>query len=214
MCGVRRLHSVVRDSHARAQYGLRPMGLLDDAIREHLELKRRRGADPGEVAREQHEVLDDPLDPEAGLIDDPSSLGSAAAPQLAADAATSNVLEETAELDMRSVLDQHEHSANMEEMSAGLSGAGPPVDGVPETAAGEEPLELEVSAEGIPGDSGEAAPPAASPRDALSGDGVEHVHLPSEDLVAEMTNGPHDASEQDRLWLEPDPAPRDVDPDK
>src|SRR3954471_5715453 len=34
------------------------MGLLDDAIREHLELKRRRGADAGEVAREEHEVLD------------------------------------------------------------------------------------------------------------------------------------------------------------
>jgi hypothetical protein len=33
------------------------MGLLDDAIREHLELKRRRGADPAEVAREQQEVL-------------------------------------------------------------------------------------------------------------------------------------------------------------
>ena len=27
------------------------MGLLDDAIREHLELKRRRGANPDEVAR-------------------------------------------------------------------------------------------------------------------------------------------------------------------
>jgi hypothetical protein len=34
------------------------MGLLDEAIREHLELKRRRGADPGAVAREQQEVLD------------------------------------------------------------------------------------------------------------------------------------------------------------
>jgi hypothetical protein len=33
------------------------MGLLDDAIREHLELKRRRGADPGEVAREETEAL-------------------------------------------------------------------------------------------------------------------------------------------------------------
>jgi len=28
------------------------MGLLDDAIREHLDLKRRRGADPNEVARQ------------------------------------------------------------------------------------------------------------------------------------------------------------------
>jgi len=33
------------------------MGLLDDAIREHLELKRRRGADPGEVAHQEHAAL-------------------------------------------------------------------------------------------------------------------------------------------------------------
>jgi len=36
------------------------MGLLDDAIREHLELKRRRGADPDEVARQEDEALGDP----------------------------------------------------------------------------------------------------------------------------------------------------------
>jgi hypothetical protein len=40
----------------------RRMGLLDEAIRDHLELKRRRGADPAEVAREQHEALDPPAD--------------------------------------------------------------------------------------------------------------------------------------------------------
>jgi hypothetical protein len=33
------------------------MGLLDDAIREHLELKRRSGADPNEVARQEQEAL-------------------------------------------------------------------------------------------------------------------------------------------------------------
>jgi hypothetical protein len=33
------------------------MGLLDDAIREHLELKRRHGADPGEVAKQEDEAL-------------------------------------------------------------------------------------------------------------------------------------------------------------
>jgi hypothetical protein len=33
------------------------MGLLDDAIREHLELKRRHGADPHEVARQEDEAL-------------------------------------------------------------------------------------------------------------------------------------------------------------
>jgi hypothetical protein len=33
------------------------MGLLDDAIREHLELKRRHGADPQEVLRQEDEAL-------------------------------------------------------------------------------------------------------------------------------------------------------------
>jgi hypothetical protein len=33
------------------------MGLLDDAIREHLDLKRRRGADPNEVERLEREAL-------------------------------------------------------------------------------------------------------------------------------------------------------------
>ena len=32
------------------------MGLLDDAIREHLELKRSRGADPSEVERQEREL--------------------------------------------------------------------------------------------------------------------------------------------------------------
>jgi hypothetical protein len=36
------------------------MGLLDDAIREHLELKRARGADLAEVARQEDEALGDP----------------------------------------------------------------------------------------------------------------------------------------------------------
>ena len=33
------------------------MGLLDDAIREHLELKRKHGADPEDVARQEQEAL-------------------------------------------------------------------------------------------------------------------------------------------------------------
>jgi hypothetical protein len=33
------------------------MGLLDEAIREHLELKRRAGADASEVARQEREAL-------------------------------------------------------------------------------------------------------------------------------------------------------------
>jgi hypothetical protein len=122
------------------------------------------------------------------------------------------VLEETAELDMRSVLDQRVASANVEEISAGSPGAGPAVDGVPEADTGEEPLEREVSGEGARRHTSEAADPAAGPREAVSGEGVERVHPPAEDLVAEITDGPHDASEQDRLWLEP--KSRDVDPER
>ena len=33
------------------------MGLLDDAIREHLELKKKHGADPAEVERQEREAL-------------------------------------------------------------------------------------------------------------------------------------------------------------
>jgi hypothetical protein len=50
------------------------MGMLDEAIREHLELKRRRGADPGEVAREQREAL------EPNLAADPAGAESASEP--------------------------------------------------------------------------------------------------------------------------------------
>ncbi len=49
------------------------MGLLDDAIREHLELKRRRGADPAEVERAEREALGPvrrgPEEPAIGLAD-------------------------------------------------------------------------------------------------------------------------------------------------
>ena len=49
------------------------MGLLDDAIREHLDLKRRRGADPLEVERDEREALG-PVRraPEAPPSDEPS----------------------------------------------------------------------------------------------------------------------------------------------
>ena len=109
------------------------MGLLDDAIREHLELKRRNGADPGEVAREQQEALDpvfpDPsaasagdagLEAEPGAGDDGADYSgepaTAQAPYLAdprvesaledaqATSESSSTGQETVELDMQSVL--------------------------------------------------------------------------------------------------------------
>ena len=49
------------------------MGLLDEAIKEHLELKRRHGADPGEVARLENEALGPARrDPAPAAVDEPS----------------------------------------------------------------------------------------------------------------------------------------------
>jgi hypothetical protein len=52
------------------------MGLLDDAIREHLELKRLHGADASEVARQEHEALG-PVRREDIAIPDPGAAPAA-----------------------------------------------------------------------------------------------------------------------------------------
>jgi hypothetical protein len=49
------------------------MGLLDDAIREHLELKRQRGADPSEVERQENEALGATQRAEFALAEEPAS---------------------------------------------------------------------------------------------------------------------------------------------
>jgi hypothetical protein len=55
------------------------MGLLDDAIREHLELMRRRGADAGEVSRQESDALAPVRRTPEGLPD-PSDLPDLPAP--------------------------------------------------------------------------------------------------------------------------------------
>jgi hypothetical protein len=109
------------------------MGMLDDAIREHLELKRRRGADPTEVAREEREALDPSYAREepasAGPVDGSTDFQPAAhAPPteelVSADLGIATVAdpdephatpgdgEETAEIDMQKVLDEDMHHAD------------------------------------------------------------------------------------------------------
>jgi hypothetical protein len=57
------------------------MGLLDDAIREHLELKRLRGADPSEIARAEREALG----PVRRAVDPAEEEGAGASRELALD---------------------------------------------------------------------------------------------------------------------------------
>jgi hypothetical protein len=96
------------------------MGLLNDAIREHLELKRQHGADPSEVARLEGEALGSPVqgqyqDEETAsqtYLDGHADPIVAEADQMivetvsAADLGTTG--QETAELDMQFVLSSDE----------------------------------------------------------------------------------------------------------
>jgi hypothetical protein len=114
------------------------MGLLDEAIREHLELKRRRGADPSAVAREEREALapvlpDEPADegdsadgvPEAAEIEPAPVPAEASAHEEDRLADLSTAGQETAELDMQAVLEGDLDAADS------ASPEGPLLDPVP-----------------------------------------------------------------------------------
>jgi hypothetical protein len=136
------------------------MGLLDDAIRDHLELKRLRGADPGEVAREQREALEPDIRGERVAVEE--------APEKAVEEHgiedASNVAEETAELDMSSVLDGDTAEEGHDDAGGTSdSGAGPP----PLDDLNEDQLHWEV-----PGDpSAEMRPDAGQDDRAARNDG-------------------------------------------
>lgn len=171
------------------------MGLLDDAIREHLEFKRQHGADPSEVARQEHEALGPvdcggdlatamPVGPPQALEEPPEKLAPSVddhLPVMGQD--LSHVGEETAELDMRTVLKTE-----------------PPVR-APASAATEESLEWE-----MPGE-------AASGSAATAGAGGEGEEEPVEDVLEETPDFLRETPDQDRLWFEQQP-PRDFDFDK
>jgi len=185
----------VNEAGRRSMVGGR-MGLLDDAIREHLELKRRRGADPGLVAREERDALgavrpggadDEPErhEPEPAKqepAEPEPSRGTAAeaADRPAGEAHPSpgeGVLstgQETAELDMRTVL---EEEADGGEHAARPVRAPSHHDTLPEASYAE--------------DSPEAV----------------------EDVLEETPDFLKDTPDQDRLWFEQRP-PRDFDFDK
>jgi hypothetical protein len=182
------------------------MGLLDDAIREHLELKRRSGADPGEIARMEQEALGparrEPI--EAMPAPQPSQSGQHA-------------------------LHPHEGSTHYDDeplYEDVLEEPPPPAPSAPaaaEPAASDQPTqqfslgELE-EAHGAPASApeeppagrGEPAPPPAPERD----DGAEIVPADAEpgddDVLEETPEFLQETPEHDRLWFEQKP-PRDFD---
>jgi hypothetical protein len=91
------------------------MGSFDDAIREHLELSRRHGADPSEVNRKELEAFGAPLLERTIASATPPEEGGGAScgisvrrvsdAEASADPADPRLSEETMELDMGAVLE-------------------------------------------------------------------------------------------------------------
>jgi hypothetical protein len=168
------------------------MGLLDDAIREHLEFKRQHGADPDEVSRQEHEALgavdrgdrDAPAGGDGAGLPEASGRGRELVGAIGAGHESSGqghdlTGEETAELDMSSVLEDEDLARR-------------------QAASAEESLEWEV-----PGEAREGA-------DGEEGEGSGEV---VEDVLEETPDFLRDTPDQDRLWFEQQP-PRDFDFDK
>jgi hypothetical protein len=193
------------------------MGLLDDAIREHLELKRLRGADPGEVAREEDDALGpvrreadapapegehDDGDPASSRADDSDvEVGASAfeAPEPEEDPSVVTLGQETVEINMEAELGGESKAA---EAPASLAGGRAAPVGHPahtQPSAGDS-LEWE-----MPGDRKTDADGEGSAEDEQASEGE-----PVEDVLEETPDFLRETPEQDRLWFEQRP-PRDFD---
>jgi hypothetical protein len=206
------------------------MGLLDDAIKEHLELKRRHGADPGEVARLEHEALGPARrDPAPAAVDEPV----AAAPTTTPVADDDLFIDDTGE---------HDEVTAEERLEAPIHHVEPEPEPVAHEApapAPAPPIEVEqptrqFSLEEVEAASGspeapaeparpaEPAPPAEPARPAEPAPPAEAEAPPAEDVVPaddepdgedvleETPEFLQETPEHDRLWFEQKP-PRDFD---
>jgi hypothetical protein len=192
------------------------MGLLDDAIREHLDLKRRRGADPAEVERAEQEALGpvrrQPQGAEDLPIDQP--LGTGADDEL--------VYED----ELEQAWEQERNGEPLEPASPALPhgyAPGPATDPAEELgwAPTEEPYtedEPLTEPSGAP-DTAPPEPERAFPRPHAAPHAgeetaeyeVEFEHEPGQgkdDVLEETPEFLQDAPDHDRLWFEQRP-PRD-----
>jgi hypothetical protein len=179
------------------------MGVLDDAIREHLELKRKHGASEGEVEQQEQEALGAPRGrsaeaPEGEAVGQEPAVEEPDAPQVEEELAP----EEPA------------YEAEVDDPAPEAVEAPRTVE--PELA--EEPQDDEPDWDFEP----EPAEPPADPEPEAGGDTpprgfdrVEDVAPPAdgddeEDVLEETPDFLQETPEHDRLWFEQKP-PRDFD---
>jgi hypothetical protein len=207
------------------------MGLLDDAIREHLALKRQHGADPAEVERQEHEALGAPRQAEFAATPDE---GGSAAPFDAGEPAADEPLAPAAGDEPPTAV---EPVAADEPAPVPLEGDEPdePVaeTQTPVDAGGErEPFDIEALEDEVPPQEPELPAPGAEAgapgydedpwleeeRDEVpSGESLdrprEDAEESAEDVLEDTPDFLQETPEHDRLWFEQKP-PRDFDWDK
>jgi len=154
------------------------MGLLDDAIRQHLELKRRHGADPSDVAKLEHEAFGPSARAEPIATPEPGA--AATATDTAATAHEPVYDEEPAS-------DEPELETEEERQLPGPVAA--PMEAVAEPGEPVEPV------------AAEREPPAAEPEPLRPGGSIRL------DDVGERTLDPPPVEEPDPVEQEPDPQP-------
>jgi len=165
------------------------MGLLDDAIRDHLELKRRHGADPNEVSRLEHEAFGPIQRQDALEVGPPPPLDDEDRSRAEHDlAAEEEAAYEEAELEADEQW-KHDRPAG----AAAAAAAAPAAEPHPEP-----PPAGSVRADLVPEEPAPPAPAAATP------EAGEH------DELEETPEFLQETPEHDRLWFEQKP-PRDFD---
>jgi hypothetical protein len=189
------------------------MGLLDDAIREHLELRRRHGADPGEIARQEQEALGRVRRGEA-----PAEEGGAVAAGLGTDTVPAEPPVEEPELAVEELEPRGEPVSEPEPSEPAGEPEAPvappaPADERAERAAGEvldlePPPAPEVPPEPPAELEGEEAPPRSAPRAPDAERPAPDDAGAGEDVLEETPEFLQETPEHDRLWFEQKP-PRD-----
>jgi len=204
------------------------MGLLDDAIREHLDLKRRRGADPTEIERAEREALG-PVrrGPEVGGDDAPVA-EAAVEPEAVAPAGPPDWEPFHEDEEFHEPAPALEHDADLppyetdDPLSRDQSlAATRPFDAEVESAPPPYPADLEPSHEPEPEPQPRfpphpAEPPEPSAPAHLDQETEEYELEPEgegeegDDVLESTPEFLQDAPDHDRLWFEQRP-PRDFD---
>jgi hypothetical protein len=201
------------------------MGLLDEAIKEHLDLKRRRGADPEDVAREEREALG----PAVREVRESMTGDGAAAPAEAAPAAIGDEATEATSPAPGGAATVEEHTPPApepapadQEPPATAPADEPPVDQSTQVfdagdlfAEEDDALVPDPEAPPEGGDRPPADPDAVRPDPEAPSPPTEGAARPAEgeDVLEETPDFLQETPEHDRLWFEQKP-PRDFDFDK